>query len=60
MLWIAYRSLSARRLVSTNFENASRIRAFCSGRVFGHDGKDTFLFACIVFTFRISDIVGFY
>ncbi len=27
-----------RRLVSANFENASRIRAFGSVRVFGHDG----------------------
>ena len=27
-----------RRLVSANFENASRIRAFGSVRIFGHDG----------------------
>ena len=28
-----------RRRVSANFENASRIRAFDSVRIFGHDGK---------------------
>ena len=35
-----------RRLVSANSENASRIRAFGSVRVFGHDGKTPDLIEC--------------
>ena len=37
LLGSAYRRVRARRLVSANLENASRIRNFGSVRIFGHD-----------------------
>ena len=42
LLGVAYRRASAaRRLVSANFDNASRILDFGSVRVFGQDGQET-------------------